>query len=88
MERAVKAGDADAYHLLNLEFHDTLVEFTGNRKLTAMYRLLINELSLFRRLNLADAQRAADLGVGTQRHRQGDRERRPGTRRRARCAST
>jgi len=56
MERAVKAGVADAYHLLNLEFHDKLVEFTGNRKLTAIYRRLINELSLFRRLNLADAK--------------------------------
>ena len=54
MVRAVKAGDADAYHRLNLEFHDRLVSFTGNRKLTAMYRQLINELSLFRRLNLAD----------------------------------
>jgi len=56
MGRAVKAGDADAYHLLNLEFHDRLVEFSGNRKLTSMYRQLINELSLFRRLNLADAK--------------------------------
>lgn len=55
MERAVKAGDADGYHLLNLEFHDALVSFTGNRKLIALYRRLINELSLFRRLNLADA---------------------------------
>ncbi|WP_234413590.1 phosphonate utilization associated transcriptional regulator [Ideonella sp. A 288] len=56
MEKAVKAGDADGYHLLNLEFHDRLVEFTGNRKLTAIYRRLINELSLFRRMNLADAK--------------------------------
>ena len=55
MERAVKAGDADSYHLLNLEFHDTLVAFAGNRKLTALYRRLINELSLFRRMNLADS---------------------------------
>ena len=54
MEKAVKAGDADGYHLLNLEFHDRLVEFAGNRKLTAIYRRLINELSLFRRMNLAD----------------------------------
>jgi phosphonate utilization transcriptional regulator len=54
MERAVKGDDADAYHLLNLEFHDHLVELAGNRKLTAVYRKLINELSLFRRLNLAD----------------------------------
>ena len=56
MEKAVKAGDADAYHLLNLEFHDALVEFAGNRKLTSLYRRLINELSLFRRLNLAEAR--------------------------------
>ncbi len=54
MGRAVKAGDADAYHLLNLEFHDRLVGFTGNRKLGTVYRQLINELSLFRRLNLAE----------------------------------
>lgn len=56
MEKAVKAGDVDGYHLLNLEFHDTLVAFGGNRKLTALYRRLINELSLFRRINLADAK--------------------------------
>ena len=56
MEKAVKAGDADSYHLLNLEFHDKLVEFAGNRKLTSIYRRLIKELSLFRRMNLVDAK--------------------------------
>lgn len=55
MERAVKAQDARGYHLLNLQFHDRLVEMAGNRKLCAIYRKLIKELSLFRRLNLADA---------------------------------
>ncbi|MEO8079427.1 MAG: phosphonate utilization associated transcriptional regulator [Caldimonas sp.] len=54
MEQAVKGKDAPAYHLLNLRFHDRLVELAGNRKLTAIYRKLIKELSLFRRLNLAD----------------------------------
>lgn len=54
MEQAVAAQDAQRYHLLNLQFHDRLVEMTGNRKLTAIYRKLIKELSLFRRLNLAD----------------------------------
>ena len=54
MERTVKAEDAYNYHLLNLKFHDRLVEMAGNRKLTAIYRKLIKELSLFRRLNLAD----------------------------------
>lgn len=56
MEKAVKAGDADSYHLLNLNFHDTLVAYSGNRKQTAIYRRLINELSLFRRMNLIDAK--------------------------------
>lgn len=54
MEQAVKAKDAYNYHLLNLKFHDRLVELAGNSKLTAIYRKLIKELSLFRRLNLAD----------------------------------
>lgn len=54
MEKAVKADDTRRYHLLNLQFHDRLVEMAGNRKLTAIYRKLIKELSLFRRLNLAD----------------------------------
>jgi phosphonate utilization transcriptional regulator len=54
MEHSVKAKDAYNYHLLNLKFHDRLVELAGNGKLTAIYRKLIKELSLFRRLNLAD----------------------------------
>ncbi len=54
MEKAVKVHDAYNYHLLNLKFHDRLVEMAGNRKLTEIYRKLIKELSLFRRLNLAD----------------------------------
>ncbi|HUR87930.1 MAG TPA: phosphonate utilization associated transcriptional regulator [Ramlibacter sp.] len=55
MEKAVRAADARQYHLLNLKFHDRLVEMSGNSKLTAIYRKLIKELSLFRRLNLDDS---------------------------------
>ncbi len=54
MEQAAKAKDAPRYHLMNLKFHDRLVELAGNSKLTAIYRKLIKELSLFRRLDLAD----------------------------------
>ena len=54
MEKAVKENDAQRYHLLNLKFHDRLVELAGNSKLSAIYRKLIKELSLFRRLNLED----------------------------------
>ena len=67
MEHAVKAKDAHAYHLLNLAFHDRLVELAGNGKLTAIYRKLIKELSLFRRLNLADGWL---LPVSANEHRQ------------------
>jgi phosphonate utilization transcriptional regulator len=67
MEQAVKTKDAHAYHLLNLRFHDRLVELAGNGKLTAIYRKLIKELSLFRRLNLADGG-LMPVSVGEHRH--------------------
>jgi phosphonate utilization transcriptional regulator len=54
MKKAAKADDTYQYHLLNLKFHDRLVEMTGNSKLVAIYRKLIKELSLFRRLNLSE----------------------------------
>ena len=67
MEQAVKLKDAAGYHVLNLKFHDRLVELAGNAKLTAIYRKLIKELSLFRRLNLEDAKL---IPVSVQEHRQ------------------
>jgi phosphonate utilization transcriptional regulator len=48
MDRAAAQGDAASYHMVNLRFHDTLVEATGNSKLIATYRRLIKELHLFR----------------------------------------
>ncbi len=66
MEKAVKASDTRQYHLLNLQFHDRLVEMVGNSKLAAMYRKLIKELSLFRRINLSDT---ALLPVSVGEHR-------------------
>jgi len=54
MEQAVKADDRDTYHMLNLQFHDRLVEFAGNRKLAAIYGKLVKELALYRRRNLVD----------------------------------
>lgn len=52
MERAVGRGDLDTYHDANLAFHDRLVELAGNAKLLALYRRLVNELSLHRRASL------------------------------------
>jgi len=56
MEQAARADDADTYHLLNLEFHDRVVEFAGNRKMSSMYRKLVKELALARRRNLTKTQ--------------------------------
>ncbi|MEP7301244.1 MAG: phosphonate utilization associated transcriptional regulator [Caldimonas sp.] len=67
MDQAAKAKDAHTYHLLNLRFHDRAVELAGNAKLTAIYRKLIKELSLFRRLNLAEA---ALMPISANEHRQ------------------
>ena len=70
MERLVKDGHntsaSDPYHLLNLAFHDRIVEFVGNRKLIDLYRRLVKELSLFRRVNLADGRQ---IPVSVQEHR-------------------
>ncbi len=55
MDRAVAGGDADAYHDANLAFHDRLVELAGNGKLAQLYRRLVNELRLFRRASLDQA---------------------------------
>jgi len=67
MEQAVKAKDVDRYHRLNLQFHDRLVELAGNGKLTAIYRKLIKELCLFRRMNLADGK-LLPVSAGEHRH--------------------
>jgi phosphonate utilization transcriptional regulator len=70
MERLVKDGHntsaSDPYHRLNLAFHDRMVDCAGNRKLLELYRRLVNQLSLFRRANLADGRQ---IPVSVQEHR-------------------
>ena len=66
MDRAAGKHDLDVWHVLNLAFHDRLVEYAGNAKLLAVYRRLVNELNLFRRQTLA--QRGS-LPVFTREHR-------------------
>ena len=52
MEQAAKGDHAGDFHRFNLKFHDRLLELAANAKLTATYRKLVKELSLFRRQNL------------------------------------
>ena len=48
MERAYAAGDASAYHALNVAFHERMVELAGNATLLQIYRRLLKELALYR----------------------------------------
>jgi phosphonate utilization transcriptional regulator len=66
MDRAAAQDDVDAYYPLNLDFHDRLVAFAGNRKLLSTYRRLVNELNLFRRQTLAQG---GMLPISTREHR-------------------
>ena len=54
MDRATDVQDVKSYHALNLRFHDMLVEFAGNARLTESYRLLTKGLLLFRLRGLQD----------------------------------
>jgi DNA-binding GntR family transcriptional regulator len=54
MDRAGADRDVKLYHALNLKFHDMLVEFAGNARLTESYRLLTKGLLLFRLRGLQD----------------------------------
>ncbi|MBX3605320.1 MAG: phosphonate utilization associated transcriptional regulator [Piscinibacter sp.] len=70
MERLVRDGHntsaSDQYHLLNLAFHEALVDSVGNRKLATLYRRLVKELSLLRRANLAGGRQ---IPVSASEHR-------------------
>jgi phosphonate utilization transcriptional regulator len=54
LEEATSAQDIKRYHALNLKFHDMLVDYAGNTRLTECYRLLTKELLLFRLRGLQD----------------------------------
>jgi phosphonate utilization transcriptional regulator len=54
MDDATRVQDVKAYHALNLKFHDMLVDFAGNARLTECYRLLTKGLLLFRLRGLQD----------------------------------
>jgi phosphonate utilization transcriptional regulator len=54
MDQATDRQDIKSYHSLNLKFHDMLVDFAGNARLTESYRLLTRGLLLFRLRGLQD----------------------------------
>ncbi len=52
MDDAAEAEDLERYYALNLSFHQSLVQGSGNRRLLNIYSRLLNELHLFRRFGL------------------------------------
>ncbi|MDM0111182.1 phosphonate utilization associated transcriptional regulator [Variovorax sp. J22R133] len=66
MDQAGKTDNPHDYHRFNLQFHDRLLELANNAKLTATYRKLVNELSLFRRQNLT----RESMAIYSREHRQ------------------
>jgi DNA-binding GntR family transcriptional regulator len=61
------AASFDDYYPLNLQFHDRMVEYTGNDRLMAAYRQLVKELHLFRARGLVQG---GGLAVSNAEHRE------------------
>lgn len=54
MDRAAKDADFAAFYLLNIDFHDVIVDATGNSRLIKMYRDLVKAFRLFRTHGLVE----------------------------------
>lgn len=63
MERAAEAADFAAFYRLNFEFHDVIVEATGNSRLIKSYRSLVKEFQLFRTHGLVAQEALVRSGV-------------------------
>ncbi len=48
MDESASAGDFRSFYPVNLEFHDVILQLTGNSRLIKSYRALIKEFQLFR----------------------------------------
>jgi phosphonate utilization transcriptional regulator len=66
MDSTAGRHDTKGYHALNLKFHDLLVDFAGNARLTESYRQLTKGLLLYRLRGLQDG---GGLAVSNLEHR-------------------
>ena len=48
MDESASAGDFRSFYPVNIEFHDVILQLTGNNRLIKSYRALIKEFQLFR----------------------------------------
>ncbi len=53
MEAAVARDDLGTYYRLNVEFHASLLEFSGNERAQSTYEGVVKEMHLFRRRSLS-----------------------------------
>ena len=67
METASSNGDFESYYPLNLEFHQTIVESSGNRTLLAEYQRFVKKMHLFRARSLVQG---GGLAVSNREHRE------------------
>jgi DNA-binding GntR family transcriptional regulator len=54
MNAMIESGDHAGYYQLNLQFHDTIMEFAGHRRAKLTYESLIKETHLLRQSALAN----------------------------------
>lgn len=60
MERAAETSDVSVFYPLNHDFHDLIVEATGNSRLIKSYRSLVKEFQLFRTHGMAQQDALMD----------------------------
>lgn len=48
MDKSAEAGDFRSFYPVNLQFHDIILQLTGNSRLIKGYRALVKEFQLFR----------------------------------------
>src|SRR3546814_15355919 len=67
MEAAAAQSDFETYYPLNLEFHRTIVESTGNKMLLAEYLRFVKKMHLIRAKSLVQG---GGLAVSIREHRE------------------
>ncbi|HEU4827266.1 MAG TPA: FCD domain-containing protein [Dongiaceae bacterium] len=55
MDKAADAGDFRQFYPVNLEFHDVILQLTGNSRLIKSYQALVKEFQLFRTQGLVQS---------------------------------
>jgi DNA-binding GntR family transcriptional regulator len=66
MDKAAADTDLEHYYPVNVEFHNCLLAFANNRRLERLYRSLVKELHLFRRMGLLQS---GSMRISNEEHR-------------------